>query len=107
MDAEFFEASRLAALRGADVLLFPTNWLDEKCPSKWWIARAFENRVYLLAANRYGLERGVQFSGGSCIINPDGSIQQYIDNGEGISTERLILASAVIKAGDVLARSPR
>jgi len=84
MDAEFFEASRLAALRGADVLLFPTNWLDEKCPSKWWIARAFENRVYLLAANRYGLERGVQFSGGSCIINPDGSIQQYIDNGEGI-----------------------
>ena len=84
MDAEFFEASRLAALRGADVLLFPTNWLDEKCPSQWWMARAFENRVYLVAANRYGLERGVQFSGGSCIINPDGSIQQYIDDGEGI-----------------------
>src|SRR6266487_1480142 len=84
MDAEFFEASRLAALHGADVLLFPTNWLDEKCPSQWWIARAFENKVYLVAANRYGLERGVQFSGGSCIINPDGSIQQYIDNGEGI-----------------------
>src|SRR5438876_638773 len=39
---------------------------------------------YLIAANRYGLERGVQFSGGSCILNPDGSIQAYLDNGEGI-----------------------
>jgi len=84
MDAEFFESARILALRGADVLLFPTNWLDEKCPSSWWMARAFENRVYLIAANRYGLERGVQFSGGSCILDPDGSIQAYLDNGEGI-----------------------
>src|SRR5579864_5557861 len=48
------------------------------------MARAFENRLYLIAANRYGVERGIQFSGGSCILNPDGSIQQYLDNGEGI-----------------------
>lgn len=84
MDAEYFESSRILTLRGADVLLFPTNWLDDKCPSSHWLARAFENKVYLIAADRYGLERGVQFSGGSCIINPDGSIQAYLDNGEGI-----------------------
>jgi len=82
MDATFFEAGRIPALHGADVLLFPTNWLDEKCPSSSWMARAFENGVYFISANRYGLERGVQFSGGSCIINPDGSIQNYIDTGE-------------------------
>ena len=82
MDATFFEAGRIPALHGADVLLFPTNWLDEKCPSSCWMARAFENGVYFISANRYGLERGVQFSGGSCIINPDGSIQNYIDTGE-------------------------
>src|SRR2546421_10266242 len=84
MDAEYFEAARVPALHGADVLLFPTNWLDEKSPSGAWIARAFENGVYLIGANRYGSERGVQFSGGSCILNPDGSIQAYLDNGEGI-----------------------
>lgn len=84
MDAEYFEAARIPALKHADVLLFPTNWLDEKSPSSWWMARAFENGVYFIAANRYGLERGVQFSGGSCILNPDGSIQAYLDNGEGI-----------------------
>ncbi|HEV2472953.1 MAG TPA: nitrilase-related carbon-nitrogen hydrolase, partial [Chthonomonadales bacterium] len=83
-DASFFESTRLLALRGADVLLFPTNWLDEKCPSSWWMARAFENGCYFIAADRYGLERGVQFSGGSCIINPDGTLQAYLDNGEGI-----------------------
>lgn len=83
-DASFFESTRLLALRGADVLLFPTNWLDEKCPNSWWIARAFENGCYFIAADRYGLERGVQFSGGSCIIDPDGSIQAYRDDGEGI-----------------------
>ncbi|MBV9231764.1 MAG: amidohydrolase [Chloroflexi bacterium] len=84
MDAVYFEAARIPALHGADVLLFPTNWLDEKSPSSWWMTRAFENGVYLIAANRYGRERGVQFSGGSCIINPDGSIQAYLDNGRGI-----------------------
>jgi predicted amidohydrolase len=84
MDANYFEAARVPALNGADVLLFPTNWLEEKSPSSWWIARAFENGVYFIAANRYGRERGVQFSGGSCILNPDGSLQAYLDNGEGI-----------------------
>jgi predicted amidohydrolase len=84
MDAMYFEAARIPALHKADVLLFPTNWLDEKCPSSWWMARAFENGVYLIAADRYGLERGVQFSGGSCVIDPSGAIQNYLDSGEGI-----------------------
>ena len=64
MDADYFEPARLLALQGADVLCFPTNWLEEKSPSAAWMARAFENGCYLIAANRYGCERGVQFSGG-------------------------------------------
>ncbi len=84
MDAMYFESARIPALHGADVLLFPTNWFDDKCPSSWWMARAFENGTYFIAANRHGKERGVQFSGGSCILAPDGSIQAYLDDGEGI-----------------------
>ncbi len=83
-DASFFESARIPTLHNADLLLFPTNWPEEKCPSSWWMARAFENGVYLIAANRYGLERGVQFSGGSCVIDPGGSVQNYLDSGEGI-----------------------
>jgi predicted amidohydrolase len=84
MDAMYFEAARLPALHGADVILFPTNWLEEKSPSSWWMARAFENGVYIIAANRADREREVQFSGGSCILNPDGTIQAYLDDGVGI-----------------------
>jgi predicted amidohydrolase len=84
MDAMYFESIRIAALHGADVILFPTNWPKEHCPSSWWMARALENGVYLIAANRSDLERGTEFSGGSCILDPDGSIQAFIDNGEGI-----------------------
>src|SRR5436305_11042667 len=84
MDAMYFEAVRLPALHGADVILFPTNWLEEKSPSSWWMARAFENGVYIIAANRADREREVQFSGGSCVLNPDGSIQAYLDSGVGI-----------------------
>jgi predicted amidohydrolase len=84
IDVSYFEAARLAALQQADILLSPTNWHREKCPCNWWMARAFENGVYFIAANRYGEERGLQFSGGSCVLNPDGSIQAYLDHGEGI-----------------------
>ena len=84
MDACYPETARVPALAGADVICFPTNWLSEKSPSPSWMARAAENGVYLIAANRYGLERGVQFSGGSAVIDPDGAVQSVLDTGDGI-----------------------
>jgi predicted amidohydrolase len=84
MDACYPETARVPALAGADVICFPTNWLSEKSPSPSWMARALENGAYFLAANRYGLERGVQFSGGSAVIDPDGAVQSALDRGDGI-----------------------
>lgn len=83
-DVTYFEAARLAALHKADILVYATNWGGEMCPSGWWMARAFENDVYMIAANRCGRERGVQFNGGSCVINPDGTVQEGGVDGEGI-----------------------
>lgn len=84
MDAAYPETARVPALAGADVICFPTNWLSEKSPSPSWMARAAENGVYFIAANRYGVERGVQFSGGSAVIDPDGGVQSALDSGDGI-----------------------
>jgi predicted amidohydrolase len=98
MDAMYFEAARIPALRGADVLLFPTNWVDEHCPSSWWMARALENGVYLIAANRSNVERNTEFSGGSCVLNPDGTIQAFLDDGEGIVYGEVDLEQAREKA---------
>lgn len=85
MDIHFIETARLVALRGADVICHLSCWLDERTPAPYWINRAFENVCYVVEGNRWGWERTVYFSGGSCIINPDGSIQDSIDTGDGIA----------------------
>lgn len=110
MDIMYFESARIPAIHGADVLLFPTNWVDDdRYSSSWWMARAFENGVYLMAANRYGEERGVHFSCGSCIINPDGSLQVSRITGDGILYGEIDLAKSRAKhwgnttAGNLLA----
>jgi predicted amidohydrolase len=84
-DVLYFETARSAALRGADVLLLPVSWRDEICPRLWWMARAFENNLAVIVANRVGRERTMGFSGGSCVLNPDGSLQHHGENtGAGI-----------------------
>ena len=84
MDIHFLETARVAALGGADVICHLSNWLAERAPAPYWINRAYENGCYLIEGNRWGLERGVQFSGGSCIVDPDGSIQASRDSGDGV-----------------------
>lgn len=97
MDACYPETARVPALAGADVICFPTNWLSEKSPSPSWMARAAENGVYFIAANRHGLERGVQFSGGSAVIDPDGAVQSALDIGDGLVWGWIDLARARTK----------
>ena len=84
MDFCYFEPARIAALEGCDVIAFAAGWLDIKAPSPLWISAAFENGVYVIAADTWGCERGFQFSGGSCILNPDGTVQDRRDVGDGI-----------------------
>jgi predicted amidohydrolase len=85
MDIHFIETARLVALQKADIIIHISNWLGERTPGPYWISRAFENSCYLIEGNRWGLERTVQFSGGSCVINPDGSIASVIDKGDGLA----------------------
>ncbi|WP_420344123.1 nitrilase-related carbon-nitrogen hydrolase [Paenirhodobacter sp.] len=86
MDLHFFETVRLETLGGADVICHISNWLAERTPAPYWITRAWENGCYVIEANRWGLERTVQFSGGSCIIAPDGSVDAQTDGGDAIVT---------------------
>ena len=75
-DVRFPEAARSLALRGADVIVVPTNWPEgaESAPDFLTRARAWENRVYIAACNRVGEERGARFIGRSQIVAPDGKI---------------------------------
>jgi predicted amidohydrolase len=84
MDVVYFESVRLQALQGADVICLPVNWAGEKSPAGSWMARAIENGVTMVVANRSDIERDVTFCGQSCVIGPDGVAQAILPDGEGI-----------------------
>lgn len=75
-DQRFPEAARTLALQGARVILNPANLPRgaEAHATFFNRARACENRVYLVNANRVGTERGFTFIGRSQIIDPSGAV---------------------------------
>jgi predicted amidohydrolase len=74
-ELRFPEVTRSLALRGAEVVAHPTNWPTAVRPFADFLtrARAAENRVFLLTANRLGREGGMEFFGRSQIVDPHGS----------------------------------
>ena len=78
-DLEFPEWVRLPALAGAQLLCAPTNWPrfprpDGERPMEVVRvqAAAAVNRMFIAACDRVGHERGVDWVGGSVIVDPDG-----------------------------------
>jgi predicted amidohydrolase len=73
-DLRFPEVTRTLALRGADLVAHPTNFpVAARIQTELiTVARAAENRVYLLTANRVGKERWGEFCGWSQIVDPFG-----------------------------------
>ncbi len=75
-DVGFPESTRCLALAGADLVVVPTNWPPgAECIAEHAIrTRAMENKVYMMAVNRVGTERGFQFIGQSSICDPSGTL---------------------------------
>lgn len=58
-----------------DVLAFCTNWVQEdEDVHAWWRLRLRGWRGWVVAANRWGSERGVRFSGRSAVLAPGGRV---------------------------------
>ena len=72
-DWYFPESMRALMLKGAEVIAHPSNLVLPHCPESMKI-RALENRVYVVTADRVGVERGLRFIGRSEIVNPNGEI---------------------------------
>ncbi len=85
-DQWYPEAARLTALRGAQVLLYPTAigwWLHEAPELRptqrkaWRIiqrSHAIANGVFVAAVNRIGVEGELRFWGSSFICDPSGTV---------------------------------
>lgn len=81
-DGGFPEAARVLSLKGADLIVLPTNWP----PGGAYMAefstncRAMENGVYFAAVNRVGIENGFTFIGKSRICSPVGATMSTLDH---------------------------
>ncbi|CAM3780743.1 carbon-nitrogen hydrolase family protein [Alicyclobacillus pomorum] len=73
-DLEFPEGARVAALHGADMLIYPANNMAPfgEYHRIYTMARAMENAMFVATVNRTGVEGNLQFCGGSCVAHPEG-----------------------------------
>lgn len=77
-DMWFSEAFRILALKGADVVCCPANWVDSKneeirnMGTNMAIVNANNNNFFIVAADRIGKEKNCYFPGRSIIVNPNG-----------------------------------
>lgn len=96
-DQWFPEAARITALKGADILIYPTaiGW-DANEPSSvypeqveaWTTimrSHAIANGIYVMAVNRVGKEGHLNFWGHSFLANPYGSIIHQDKTNENIA----------------------
>jgi predicted amidohydrolase len=81
-DGWFPESARILKLQGADIICDPTCWVlvpglvEATNPLSAYVhmAQAHMNNVFIVCADRCGIERGCTFIGNSCIAGPSGFI---------------------------------
>lgn len=102
-DLEFAEWVRMAAVAGADILCAPVNWPAYPRPEgerPMEVVRvqasASVHRMFIAACGRSGLERGVDWVGGSIIVDCNGYplAGPYGDEDEDTLLARLDLSEA-------------
>jgi predicted amidohydrolase len=78
-DLEFPEFPRSVALRGAELIVAPTNWPREVVPEGERVpevtvamASAYSNHVAIACCDRAGVERGQEWNEASCIVDDHG-----------------------------------
>jgi predicted amidohydrolase len=83
-DLAFPEVARSLALDGAELICLCANWENPNADEwrAYLLARAYENCVYMTAANRVGEEYSYTFFGDSMVVGPRGQVYGTVDGGE-------------------------
>jgi N-carbamoylputrescine amidase len=96
-DQWFPEAARLTAMKGAEILFYPTaiGWdlsQDKKTNTEqleaWQTiqrSHAVANGLHVVAVNRVGVEGNIRFWGGSMVVNPFGAILHQSNDQPGVN----------------------
>lgn len=91
-DTIFPEVARALALEGAEIIFIPANW-PEPFVSQWLLAtsaRALDNQVWVVAANRIGTDGTFTYFGKSRVVDPYGnSVVECSSNNEEMSIAKI------------------
>ena len=75
-DLRFPEVFRIAAARGAELMVVIANWPEARV-HHWThllVARAIENQAYVIGVNRCGRDLNLAYSGQSLVVGPRGEV---------------------------------
>ncbi|MGM0454497.1 MAG: carbon-nitrogen family hydrolase [Thermodesulfobacteriota bacterium] len=92
-DLRFPELARHLAVKGADIVIVCAQWPAARI-AHWDVllqARAIENQLFVIAANRCGSDSDMKFAGHSQMISPTGEIIAHAGNAVGETLERIDL----------------
>lgn len=83
-DNHFSEAITSMALKGTHIVFSPhVSLMNAKRRidiwQKYMCARAYDNRIYMLAVNAFGQKESKPFGGGIALWNPYGELEKYLD----------------------------
>lgn len=93
-DLRFPELFRSYAVRGAEVVIMPSEWPYPRL-GHWQTlvrARAIENQCFVLACNRVGHDRSSHFCGHSMVVNPWGEVLIEAEDVPGLFTTQIDVA---------------
>jgi len=90
-DLRFPEPARLLALAGVELLAVPTNWPSTATDYADFLlrARASENRLAIVVADRCGVERGVSYLGRSQVLSAQGTVIAEAGTGPELLVHRI------------------
>lgn len=92
-DLRFPEAFRLAAKRGAELMVVIAQWPSKR--TRHWVtllqARAIENQAYVIGVNRCGADSNFKYDGRSIVVDPHGEIIADAGTVEGVAEAELDL----------------
>jgi predicted amidohydrolase len=81
-DINYWELMDFLSGTSVDLFAFSTNWVGEELPFQYWSDMVANRGVYLVAANNWGNDGELAFSGGSLILAPDLSVLSQVSDSE-------------------------